>query len=199
MSFPEHDTPAAPQDAAPIGHPSAWPAPRPVDVRPPKRRAPVVAAVLVVLAVVAAGSIAIYLLGRPKATAPTSATTSASASATFTASGELLLKRGEFSWNSAADPTCQGLNGYSDLQGGAQVTVTDASGKKLALGILAKGIAGDFSTEADGTQRAGSCALSFAVTDVPKGVGPYGIEISHRGIQNYTETVLAAGVILRFN
>jgi hypothetical protein len=195
MSFPDTPTSYTNTPAAPLGHPSTWPAPSPVAAPPAKRRAvPVVVASLVVLALVGA---AVYVLGRdPKAAPPPSV---AASSASFTASGALVLKRGEFSWNSAADPTCQGLNGYSDLRAGTQVTVTDASGKKLAIGVLAKGNAGDFSTEADGTQRAASCSLPFAVSGVPRGVGPYGIEISHRGVQNYNEAQLDSGVILGFS
>lgn len=196
MSFPERDTPAPPQDAARFGHPSTWPAPQPIEALPAKRRtAPIVGAVLGVLVLVAAAGIAVYLLGRPDATAP-SAVPSASSDATFTAAGTLHLDLGQFSWNSVQDPTCQGLNGYSDLRGGTQVLVTDATGKKLAVGALAAGRTGDFTANSDGTQRAGACSLDFAVPGIPRGVGPYGIEVSHRGVQNYTEAQLDRGVTL---
>jgi hypothetical protein len=192
MSFPAHDSP-------PLGHPATWKPPAPVDVKPPKRRsALIVAAALGVLALIAGTGLAVYLLGRPDAATPATAP-SASSSAPFTAAGTLHLKRGEFSWNSVQDPTCQGLGGYSDLRAGTQVLVTDATGKKLAVGALAAGRAGDFTTDSDGTQRVGSCALDFAVAGIPRGVGPYGIEVSHRGVQNYTEAQLDRGVTLGFN
>jgi hypothetical protein len=197
MSFPEH-TPASPQGGAPFGHPSTWPAPQSVAAAPPKRRmVAIILAVAGVLALVAGTGVTVYLVTRPSSNVPAAAASPSAAA--FTAAGTLLLKRGEFSWNSAADPTCQGLNGFSDLRGGTQVTVTDAAGKKLAIGVLANGRAGDFTTDSDGAQRAASCALSFAVTGVPRGVGPYGVEISHRGVQNYNEAQLDAGVTLRIN
>lgn len=197
MSFPGHDIPA--QGAAPVGHPSTWSAHQADQAAPPKRRTvPIIAGVLGVLALVVGTGVTVNLLSRTQAAAPASVAASPSA-ATLTASGTLLLKRGEFSWNSAADPTCQGLGGYSDLRAGTQVVVTDAAGKKLAVGALVAGRAGDFSTESDGTQRAGSCSLSFAVSGVPRGVGPYGVEVSHRGVQNYNETELDRGVMLGFN
>lgn len=145
-----------------------------------------------VLVLMAGTGVAVYLLSRPAESAP-SAIAASSAPATFKITGTLHLKQGEFSWNSTSDPTCQGLNGYADLRAGAQVTVTDAAGKKLAVGALYKGLAGDFTTNTDGSQRASSCELPFDVDGIPSGVGPYGVEVSHRGVQTYSEAQLTSG------
>lgn len=191
MSFPEH-TPTPARDAAPFGRPSTRPESQPATPR--RRTGLIIGAVAGVLVLVVGTGVTIHLLTRPDATTPAAAPASAAA---FTANGSLLLKRGEFSWNSAADPTCQGLNTFSDLRGGTQVVVTDAGGKKLAVGVLAKGTAGGFVTDSDGTQRAMSCSLPFSVPGIPRGVGPYGVQVGQRGVQTYDETRLDAGVTFR--
>ncbi|UWZ37477.1 hypothetical protein Drose_04130 [Dactylosporangium roseum] len=164
----------------------------------PRRRAGLIAGVAAGAVVLVAATVGVTVALTRKS-ADTGAPAAASASAAFTAAGDLVLHRGEFTWNSAQDPTCQGMGGFSDLRGGTQVVITDAGGKKLAVGALAAGRAGDFSTNADGTQRAGSCTLAFAVPGVPRGVGPYGVEVSHRGVQTYSEERLDAGIILGFS
>lgn len=78
------------------------------------------------------------------------------------------------------DETCAGSGGYDDLAEGAQVTVSDAAGKTIALGELGPGkvvSAGDV---------VGGCQFRFTVKDVPAGQKFYGVEVSHRGVVRYT-------------
>jgi hypothetical protein len=77
---------------------------------------------------------------------------------------------------------CQGANGYSDLQEGTQVTVTDQSGAVVALGTLDVGQA----------QSDSVCVFPFTL-NVPAGKGFYGIEVSHRGVVHLSEAELRAG------
>lgn len=132
-----------------------------------------------------------WLFMRPETTP---AAVSASASPTagmLEATGVIVLNRGQFVWHSTGDPTCEGLNGFADIRAGTQVAVTDASGKALAVDELEQGVALDITTEADGMHRAASCELRFKVTAIPPGVGPYGVEVGHRGVTRYDEHDLA--------
>lgn len=69
---------------------------------------------------------------------------------------------------------CAGSGGYSDMQPGAGVTVTDGTGKILAIGEL-------------GVSAGAShfCVFGFHVDDVPK-ADFYKIEVSHRGAITYS-------------
>lgn len=73
---------------------------------------------------------------------------------------------------------CQGAGGYSDMVEGGQVVVTDASGKTVAVGSLGAGHHGG---------GYGACVFPFTVEDVPSGVGPYSVEVTHRGKIAFTE------------
>lgn len=84
--------------------------------------------------------------------------------------------RGKQAFEGQALPTddCWGSGGYGDLKQGAQITVTDAGGKVIALGQLGAGrMSGD------------ACVMLFTL-DVPAGHDFYGVEISHRGVVRYT-------------
>jgi hypothetical protein len=72
--------------------------------------------------------------------------------------------------------TCDGTGGYNDLSSGASVTVTDPAGKVIATGSLGEGH----------PLKGLACQFKFTITDVPK-EKIYGIQISHRGILNYTQ------------
>lgn len=77
--------------------------------------------------------------------------------------------------------TCAGAGGYDDIRNGAQVVVTDATGKTLALGELADG-------RPDGAHSRGGpnvCRWTFTVDGVPAGETFYGIEVTHRGVVQY--------------
>jgi hypothetical protein len=67
---------------------------------------------------------------------------------------------------------CDSL-GYDDIQAGTEVTITDESGKVLAVGKLNGGAA--------------HCNFPFVIDNVPPGEKFYGITISHRGTLHYTE------------
>ncbi len=187
-----------PPDAPEFGHPSTWPAPAaeqpPLAARP--RRVGLIAALAGgALLLMAATGISVWLLTRPDSKPPTARGSASSAPALnpVTVSGELVLQRGQFSWQSAADPTCSGLNGFSDLAAGAQITVTDAAGKVLAVGSLQRGVAEGITTDG----RATTCSLRFTVSGVPGGVGPYGVEVSHRGVVRFNEGELLSSIRLQ--
>jgi hypothetical protein len=75
-----------------------------------------------------------------------------------------------------ADCDASGTPGYSDMVAGTQVVVYDAGGKQLAIGTLGPG-----------TTQAGACTFPFTIGGVPSGVGPYSVEVSHRGKIAFTE------------
>jgi hypothetical protein len=66
------------------------------------------------------------------------------------------------------------------------VTVTDSAGKTVALGSLQDGKAAGID----------SCAFFFTVKDVPDGIKFYGVEITHRGIVQYSSAQMKAGPVL---
>ncbi|MER7126762.1 hypothetical protein [Micrococcus luteus] len=72
--------------------------------------------------------------------------------------------------------TCTTRGGYSDIQEGAQVVVTDASSTTIALGQLAHG----------SWDRHTGCVFFFNIPDVPADQKFYGVEVSHRGRLQYT-------------
>lgn len=77
---------------------------------------------------------------------------------------------------------CSGTGGYSDIDFGAQVNVTDADGTLVAVGSLGFGE----KTEA-------GCVFPFTVDDIPPGSKFYTVEVSHRGGLTQTEDELREG------
>jgi hypothetical protein len=73
------------------------------------------------------------------------------------------------------DKTCTGSGGYSDIQAGAEVVISDDKGATLAITHLTGG--GGLSV---------SCVFSFA-TEVPAGKGFYGVTVPHRGTVKMSE------------
>lgn len=63
--------------------------------------------------------------------------------------------------------------GFEDVHPGAQVVVSDSTEKTVAIGDLEGG--GE------------ACQYRFTVTNVPAGLGFYGVEVSHRGRLQYSE------------
>lgn len=70
---------------------------------------------------------------------------------------------------------CKGAGGYDDIAAGAQVTVTDETGKVVGVGNLAGGRYGD----------SGACLFTFEVDGVQPGRPFYGVEVSHRGVVRF--------------
>ncbi len=104
----------------------------------------------------------------------------------LTIRGSILLIGGPMGWTGKAGDPCQTGGSYADIQPGATVTVSDASGKTLALGALG-----------DGTQDgASNCKVPFTVTGVPAGEKFYGVEVTHRGRLQYTAEQLAEPLAL---
>lgn len=77
---------------------------------------------------------------------------------------------------------CAVGGGYADIRAGAQVVVTDASGRTLALGELGDGKLRLPDLDVWGTR---SCVFPFSV-QVPGGHDFYGIEVTHRGMVRFT-------------
>lgn len=77
---------------------------------------------------------------------------------------------------------CSGTGGYSDIDFGTQVNITDAAGTLVATGSL------DFGE----TTEAG-CTFAFKVDDITPGTKFYTVEVSHRGGLTKTEAELRAG------
>ena len=83
---------------------------------------------------------------------------------------------------SDGDP-CTTTGGYDDIRTGTQVKVSDASGKIVGLGALSSGLARDTDTSWRGTNK---CEFSFSVTGIPEGGEIFGVEVSHRGVVQFT-------------
>lgn len=159
--------------------------PRDVDVIPmpaPRRRrsrAPLYLTVLAAVIVLAAGGVLLLVAFTPEA---------GSSPTTFTVTGSVELKDGQYEQHAGNPATCEGAGGYSDIRGGADVSIADANGKTVATGR--------FQT---GSPRTGWCSLWFTITDVPRGAGPYGFWVTHRGPKPYTEAELEKPLTLGFS
>lgn len=73
---------------------------------------------------------------------------------------------------------CSLSSGYSDLEGGSQVTVYGADGTILDVGHTDEG-------EFKVFQSKHVCAFHFSLTDVPAKDDLYSIEVGHRGRINF--------------
>ncbi|MGW0777682.1 hypothetical protein ACWD01_29450 [Streptomyces sp. NPDC002835] len=80
------------------------------------------------------------------------------------------------------DALCSGTGGYSDIDLGTQVNITDATGTLVAHGSLGPGE----KTEA-------GCQFSFTINDITPGSKFYTVEVSHRGGLTQTEDELRMG------
>lgn len=112
---------------------------------------------------------------------PASSPSPSQPAATFTVRGNLALAQTTLNRNTA-DPSCAGRGGYSDIRNGAQVKISDASGKIVALGELEDAFAVQMNEGMPGTSH---CVLYFKVEGVPDGGSMYGIEVSHRGVVQF--------------
>lgn len=169
----------------------------PAQPRPPRRTrrvALVVAASAALAVVVTAGVFLATGDRRPAAPAPAPQST---APATLNIIGALTLTLPDFTWDSNTTDAlgkvhaavCNGQGGFNDIQGGAQVVVTNASSATVAVDRLSNGV-----PTIDG-DRATSCVFRFSVA-APAGLGFYGVEVSHRGRLQYSEADVHRGLAL---
>ncbi|MEV7861583.1 hypothetical protein AB0O86_22820 [Streptomyces hirsutus] len=77
---------------------------------------------------------------------------------------------------------CSGTGGYSDIDFGTQVNVTDAAGTLVAKSSLGLGQKTEL-----------GCEFPFTVDDITPGSKFYTVEVSHRGGLTQTEDELRAG------
>lgn len=89
--------------------------------------------------------------------------------------------------NSVAE--CRGKAGFDDLREGAQVVVTNAAGRTVAIGHLGTGKSAT-TGGGDSVVRLVACTFPIKVEDVPDGENFYGITVTHRGTQQYTREQL---------
>lgn len=113
---------------------------------------------------------------------------------TFTVEGTVELKSGQFDWQDGNPATCSGSGLYSDMHGGADVSISDASGKTIAVGRFQTG--SPRGIKSDGS--ADWCSLWFTISGIPRGAEPYGLWITHRGPKPYTEAQLRQRLTLGF-
>ncbi|MFB8394055.1 hypothetical protein [Streptomyces yangpuensis] len=104
-----------------------------------------------------------------------------SAEKTFGTSGTLTLANSSLSFLEGGE-RCTGLDGYSDIQRGAQANVTGADGTLVATGELE-----------GGKKAALGCEFPFAIEGIPQGAKFYTVEVSHRGGLTQTEDELRSG------
>jgi hypothetical protein len=134
-----------------------------------------------VVAVLALGAIAAAVLVlMPGSGAEPQA--SPSPAAARTVSGSVLVVGSSPQVVTTNELTCTTGGGFDDIRQDAQVVVTDAAGKTIALGQLGGG----------SWKRDVGCIFLFTVPDVPAGEKFYGIEVSHRGRVQHTAEQLAA-------
>jgi hypothetical protein len=92
---------------------------------------------------------------------------------------------------------CASDDGYSDIDEGTQVVVSNANGKKVALGTLE---AGQLADGPDGDKFFESvCQYPFTVDDVPPGSSIYSVHIGNqaRGDLSYKKSELEDGIALK--
>jgi len=137
----------------------------------------IVAGAAVVAVAASAGTAAMLMSGGPVKTV--AAKVAAVTASTLVVNGTLTLHDEDLS---AGLDGCGGQGGYSDINAGADVTVTDGAGAIVGLGHLG-------SPDQVGSE---DCSFPFSVSDVPAGKGFYGVEVSHRGSLKYAEADLAS-------
>jgi len=108
--------------------------------------------------------------------------TSGSGSATVTVHGTMTLT--DSSGGVTGETPCNGSGGYSDIADGAQVVISDDTGKTLTIVQLTGGVG-----------FAGvSCVFDFTAK-VPAGKSYYGVTVTHRGTVKMSEAELATAAV----
>lgn len=154
-------------------------------------RLPIVSVLLVSVALVACSSSA-----KPKASTPPS--TSAS---TVTVAGTVTLVNGtsvraadpagSLCYTSGNSPIFPSASPFDDVKGGAQVVVTDASGKTLGIGTLGSGVT---TRAADPNGDHPDCEFHFTVSGVPDGQSFYGVKVGAHSKQVAGSSIATAAV-----
>ena len=129
----------------------------------------------------AAGSLVALVLLVGGCAATPAATPTPTAPATFDVTGTLTLSR-VMLYGSDGD-SCSGIEGYDDIRTGTQVKVSDDTGKIVGLGALKAGLARDSKPSWKGTDL---CVFDFEVKGIPDSGAIYGVEVSHRGVVQFT-------------
>ncbi|MFF0245027.1 hypothetical protein ACWEU6_37065 [Streptosporangium sandarakinum] len=111
--------------------------------------------------------------------APAPAPTAITIGGSLSTPGGVLIDDGD---GNSTSQTCRTAGGYTDIKEGAQVVITDAASRTIALGALE---AGEFEMP-NGSWAARRCVFPFSLSNVPAGQKFYGIEVSHRGRLQYT-------------
>jgi hypothetical protein len=101
---------------------------------------------------------------------------------TFDVAGTMSISRVLF--DAIDGDSCSGIDGYDDIRTGAQVKVTDSTGKVVGLGALKAGLARDTNESWRGTNL---CVFEFTVRDIPREGNIFGVEVSHRGVIQFTQ------------
>jgi hypothetical protein len=131
----------------------------------PRRRPPFRWVVLAILAVLIVGTVAAVAYSKV-------------ANPQHTITGTMTLF--DASGYASGAEGCAGKDGYQDIQAGAQVTVSDESGKLLATSQLGRG-----------DDNRPYCVFAFKVDGVPT-AKVYQVEVAHRGKVAYSASDLAA-------
>jgi hypothetical protein len=153
----------------------------------PKRRGRLIAVVVVVLRLAAAGVTA--ALWQPWKSSHKDA-------GTFALSGTFALVAPVDELNDSSgvythDGQCQGSGGYDDIAQATQVVISDESGTTVAVGALGIG-----RYDPDTTGRMLTCSFDIVVNDVPAGKSFYKVGVSRRGEQQFTESEMRTGISL---
>lgn len=117
--------------------------------------------------------------GAPPASSAPKTSTHPPAPKTVRVAGTMSLPGGGYVGNGFKDGgRCYGNQGYDDIDAGAQVTISDDSGRTLAITQLRGGRVSEL-----------ECVFKFRAT-VPAGKRFYGIEVTHRGVIKEPESKL---------
>lgn len=96
---------------------------------------------------------------------------------------------GTVCWTDGNAPAFGSPSPYDDVKAGAQVVITDASGKTLALGKLGDGTAVGASSET------ADCRFDFTIYDVPGGSSFYGIKVGTEQSQQFPAAALPSAAV----
>lgn len=110
--------------------------------------------------------------------------------ATFTLNGAITVNADAVSSDQVVGGSCASATGYDDVQSGAQVTVTDAAGKVVAVGALQAGLVSELFDKEPLRGFASRCSFGFKVLGVAGGQDIYSVEVSHRGEVRFSRAQL---------